>query len=235
MRSEPYIRLDTGNALPTAHDKMRGQIRIRPASAGEKDVLYLCAKDDAGNIRWINVTGVLVQSGDTTVDSDALILDYDSRHFTVTESPEDEVNIALKGALSVTLGPFYINDLPATATTNATFNYYDTGTASSIGTNGSYRMDRDCRVVGMFINSDASRTAGVAIAKPTVQGVAVDFAANTCDLDATNTQRDSAFVSWDDGVPVAAGDRLGAAVVTAGWAPITANIRIQIVVQLNPA
>jgi hypothetical protein len=87
----------------------------------------------------------------------------------------------------------------------------------------------------MFINSDASRTAGVAIAKPTVQGVAVDFAANTCDLDATNTQRDSAFVSWDDGVPVAAGDRLGAAVVTAGWAPITANIRIQIVVQLNPA
>lgn len=133
--------------------------------------------------------------------------------------------------VNFTIGPFYINDLPGTATTQATLNYYNTATASNRSTNDP-KMARSGRVIGAIITSDAARTAGTATVQVRVAGAATAFSSGACALDASNTTSDSEFVGYTNGVAFSAGNTLGAAVVTSGWTPITANVNVMLIVQL---
>ena len=133
--------------------------------------------------------------------------------------------------VNFTVGPFYINDLPGTATTQATLNYYNTATASNRSTNDP-KMARSGRVIGAIITSDAARTAGTATVQVRVAGSATAFSSGACALDASNTTSDSEFVGYTNGVAFSAGNTLGAAVVTSGWTPITANVNVMLIVQM---
>jgi hypothetical protein len=133
---------------------------------------------------------------------------------------------------TVTLGPWHINDLPATATTVAGVGYYNTSSAVSL-VNTDLRMDLAGRVVGVIIASDDARTAGTATARVRVNGASTAFNAGAVALDGTNTLTDSAFVAWGSGVAFAAGDTLGVAVQTSSWAPTTANVAVWLVVALK--
>lgn len=136
-------------------------------------------------------------------------------------------------ALSFMLGPFYINDAPATATTQATLGYYNTATALSRAGND-VRMDLAGRVVGLIITSDDARTAGTATVRVRVAGTGTTFNSGAVVLDATNTTSDSAFVPFAQGVAFAAGQNVGVDVVTSGWGPTTANFSVWAVVMLTP-
>lgn len=64
-------------------------------------ILYEKATGAATNTGWVansaaaGSTGIVVQEGDSTVDATVGTLDFDATAFNVTESPEDEANIAL--------------------------------------------------------------------------------------------------------------------------------------------
>jgi len=135
--------------------------------------------------------------------------------------------------MTVTLGPFHINDLPGTATTAATLGYFNTATALSRNGND-MRMDRAGRVVGLIMNSDAARTAGTATARVRIAGVGTTFNGGAVQLSVAPPQSDSSFVSYTNGVAFAAGDSIGADVVTSGWTPITANVNVYVVVMFEP-
>jgi hypothetical protein len=82
--------------LPTASADHRGQVRVKPHSVAEQgDRLMFCRmQDDGTTIAWANLTGITVQQSDVTVGFGVGVLDFGSA-FTITESPADEVNIAL--------------------------------------------------------------------------------------------------------------------------------------------
>jgi len=136
-------------------------------------------------------------------------------------------------AMTVTLGPFYINDLPGTATTQATLGYFDSATTVSRNTND-IRVNRAGRVVGMMIVSDDARTAGTATAQVRIEGTGTAFDGGSVQLGAVRTTTDSSFVAYTDGVSFAANDRIGAEVVTSGWTPTTANLLVYVVVMFEP-
>jgi hypothetical protein len=135
--------------------------------------------------------------------------------------------------MTVTLGPFHINDLPGTATTQATLGYFNTATALSRNGND-MRISLAGRVVGLIINSDAARTAGTATARVRVAGVGTTFDGGNAVLNAIRTQTNSSFVSFGNGVAFAANDLIGADVVTSGWTPTTADVNVYVVVMLTP-
>jgi hypothetical protein len=136
--------------------------------------------------------------------------------------------------IQMTLGPFHINDLPGTATTQATILYFTAATAVAKAGND-FVMDRAGRIIGVLITSDAARTAGTATVRVRVNGSGAAFNAGACALTAApNTVSDSSFVSFANGVAFAAADRIGMEVTTAGWTPTTADIQTLMVVQLDP-
>lgn len=145
------------------------------------------------------------------------------------KSSTDWVN---QTAMTVTLGPFYINDMAGTATTDATLGYFNTATAVS-GSANEIKMQTAGRVVGVIITSDAARTAGTATVAVEVNNTTQAFNAGAVALDATNTTSDSSFVAWGSGVAFNAGDTLGCEVTTSGWTPTTANFSIWLVVMLK--
>ncbi len=134
--------------------------------------------------------------------------------------------------MTVTLGPFKINDMAGTATTDAGLGYFNTATAVSRSTN-EIKMQTAGRVVGAIITSDAARTAGTATVAVEVNNGTQAFNSGAVALDATNTTSDSSFVAWGSGVSFNAGDTLGAEVTTSGWTPTTANFSIWLVVMLK--
>jgi hypothetical protein len=135
--------------------------------------------------------------------------------------------------MTVTLGPFHINDLPGTATTAATLGYFNTATALSRNAND-MRMDRAGRVVGLIMTSDAARTAGTATARVRIAAAGTTFDGGSVQLNATTTTSDSSFVSYGSGVAFTAGQTIGADVVTSGWTPTTANVNVYVVVMFEP-
>jgi hypothetical protein len=135
--------------------------------------------------------------------------------------------------MTVTLGPLHINDLPGTATTQATNGYFNTATALSRNAND-MRMSRAGRVVGLIMVSDAARTAGTATARVRVAGAGTTFDGGSVQLNATDTTSDSSFVAYGSGVAFTAGQTIGADVVTSGWTPITANVNVYVVVMFEP-
>lgn len=135
--------------------------------------------------------------------------------------------------ITATFGPYYINDITGTGTSEATLGYFNTGTALSRNANA-LKMQSAGRIIGMVAVSDDARTAGTATIRARINGTGVDFASGAVVLDGTNTTSDSAFVSKANGVAFAAGDTIGAEVVTSGWTPITADLAVWIVVEINP-
>jgi hypothetical protein len=135
--------------------------------------------------------------------------------------------------IQMTLGPFYINDLPGTATTQMTLGYFNTATAVSRAGNDPV-MEKAGRIVGLILVSDAARSAGTATGRVRVNGAGAAFNAGAVVLDATLTVSDSSFVAYTSGVSFNAGDRVGIEVTTASWTPTTADLQGFIVVQLAP-
>ncbi len=135
--------------------------------------------------------------------------------------------------IDATLGPFFINDLPGTATTNAQVSFFNTGTAVSL-LDRSPRMPRAGRVVAIYMISDDNRTAGTAVARVTINGAGTAFDSGSVQLDGTNVNRDSAMVAYSSGVAFAAGNDVGLQVVSSGWTPTTANITLWMTVRFEP-
>lgn len=133
---------------------------------------------------------------------------------------------------TATLGPFYINDLAGTATTQATLGYYNTATAVSRATNDIV-MGRAGKVIGLIVVSDDARTAGTATARVRIAGSGTAFDSGSVVLDGTNTTSDSSFVAYSSGVTFTAGQTVGCEIVTSGWTPTTANLTVWVVVQFG--
>jgi len=64
--------------------------------------------------------------------------------------------------------------------------------------------------------------------------VGTTFNGGAVQLSVAPPQSDSSFVSYTNGVAFAAGDSIGADVVTSGWTPITANVNVYVVVMFEP-
>lgn len=145
--------------------------------------------------------------------------------------------IALDAAITkfigytVTYGPYFLNDVPGTATTQADLMMFNTTTAVSLTTN-EIRAGRVCTVVGMAMVADAARATGSAKARLRLSGVDTAFNSDACLLDATlTTQVTSIVTDPASGVAIASGGtRLGVNIVTSGWTPITANVAVWIIV-----
>jgi hypothetical protein len=134
---------------------------------------------------------------------------------------------------SATLGPFFINDLPGTATTEALIQFFNTGTAVNL-VSGGVRMPRVGRVVAIYMVSDANRTAGTATARVVINGAGTAFDGGSVVLDGTNVNRDSGVVAYSSGVSFVAGNDVALEVVTSGWTPTTANITLWMTVRFEP-
>ena len=236
-RSVPYLKLDTANALPTTlTEKMRGQIRLDPhdGTATDEDALVLIGKRKDGSIDAIRVNGIAVQVGDVTLEDHATVLDFASTYFSVTESPDYEANISPLYTQMHTLGPFHLNDVPGTAATGLTLEFFNTATATGIGTTGSYYAPAAGKILAAYLNSDASRTAGSAVLRPTVNGTGFVLGSGKPTLDATNAIRHSVAVPWASGIAFTAGQRISCELVTSGWTPIMANVTALLVIGLTP-
>lgn len=135
--------------------------------------------------------------------------------------------------LTFTVGPFYINDLPGTATTQATLGYFNTATAVSRDTTDPILRFAG-RIVGLILVSDVARTAGTATGRLRIGGSDTAFNGGAVALDATNTEQDASFVNHASGVAFTSSQSIGVNVTTSGWTPITANITAWLVVSLDP-
>jgi hypothetical protein len=147
----------------------------------------------------------------------------------------EQINRALGEAnstITATFGPFFIADLPGTATTQAQSVFYNTSSASNIG-NRDIRMPRAGRIVGLVVTSDDDRTAGTATVRARVDGVGAAFDGGSVVLNATDVARSSGLVAYASGVAFTAGQLIGCEVVTSGWTPTTANLSLFVIVQFE--
>jgi hypothetical protein len=133
---------------------------------------------------------------------------------------------------TVTLGPFYISDLAGTATEQATLGFFNTATALSRGTND-IKLNATARVVGLYLVSDAARTAGTATARVRIAGTGTTFSGGSVQLNGTDTTSDSDFVLHTSGLAVSVGQTVGCDVVTSGWTPTTADVACWVVVSYD--
>jgi hypothetical protein len=143
--------------------------------------------------------------------------DEDRREMTYEETPTPVIYVA-------TLGPWYLNDVPATATTPMKLLHMNTTTAVSQSSNG-IRAGRVGEIVGMYVTSDASRVTGTLTLRANVGGVSTVFNGDAVQLGSSPTSRMSSIADPGAGVAIASGgDELGIDVVTSGWSPITADV-----------
>jgi hypothetical protein len=95
----PYLNLDIINELPTPNDSMRGQLRCDPGTTGVEDRIMFCGLLEDGSIGWFNLTGIVIQESDVTLENVVKTLDFLGADFDLTEAPAGEVNIALSSAI----------------------------------------------------------------------------------------------------------------------------------------
>lgn len=156
--------------------------------------------------------------------SGTLSWDEDRREMLYEETPDQII-------YAVTLGPWYLNDVPASATTAAKLLMFDTTTTVKQTTN-TIRAGRVGEIVGLYVVSDAARTAGTLIVRPSVGGVTTAFDGDAVMLDSSPSTQMSQLVAPGDGIAIASGgDQLGIDIVTSGWAPTTANVSAWMVVR----
>ena len=127
-----------------------------------------------------------------------------------------------------TVGPFYRNDLAATADEIAGLAFFNTDTALS-RSNNHVDIPRAGKIVAVIVVSDAARSAGTLTARPRINGFG--NSGITAVLDGTNTTSKSTLDQT--GVSVNAGDDLTCSVVTSSWGPTTANVSVWLVLRLD--
>lgn len=132
-----------------------------------------------------------------------------------------------------TLGPFTMNDLAATASTQLR-TIFATGTTAFTLAALDPVAPRAGRVIGITMTSSEARTGGTATARARIAGSALDFDGGSVQLNGTNTQRVAGLVSYAEGVSFNAGNRLGIEVVTSGWGPTTADFVGWLTVKYEP-
>jgi len=231
--SIPYLKFDVGQDTPTIQDEMRGQIRIFPWSTGGQDRLFLAAKRKDGTIGYVSLSGMSIQNADAATLTAMSTLDFSSE-FVVAETPDYEANIGIKAPLSMTIGPLYVNDIPATATSPMVPGYFDGAATVVLGGSAEFKAPADGWITGMILNARNSRTAGTATAAARIGGVTTTFASGACQLNGTDLLRASAVTTIADGVPFVAGDRIGIDLVTSGWAPTTTDAMAWFTIQMKP-
>jgi hypothetical protein len=121
------------------------------------------------------------------------------------------------------LGPWYVSDVPGTATTEMALLYFTGATTVEKGAAGfnDLTMPADGTVLGAFLLVGEARTAGTATLRLRVNTADTAFLAGAVVLDGTNTTRDSVFD--ETGLAFSAGDEIGLNLTTAGWTPTTAH------------
>jgi hypothetical protein len=133
----------------------------------------------------------------------------------------------------VTLGPFFLNDIPGTATTEMGLLYANTASAVNLGDSGEndFRMPVAGEVVAGFLMADSARTAGTATLRVRLDGSATVFGSNAVQLNASNTLRNSHAEST--GLSFDAGALVGASLVTSGWTPTNGDATAFLVVRFR--
>ncbi len=202
-------------------DMAQSTIKGRAAGAGTGDPADLTAAEATAilNVFTDLLKGLVPASGGGTTN----FLRADGTWASQAVTPQ----------LTFTIGPFFINDLPGTATTQAQLGYFNTASAVSLD-NNEIEMGRAGEVVGLIIISDLARTAGNAVAGLNINGSPTAFDGGSAELSVFHLTSNSSFVAYGDGVPFAAGDTLGCGVQTTGWTPTTANVVVWVIVALEP-
>ena len=132
-----------------------------------------------------------------------------------------------------TFGPFFTNDVAASATVALEAAFFDTATTVSRSTPDLY-MPVAGEILGIWVISDANRTTGDVTISPVVNGVAQTLDGGAvCKLDATNTRRHGVVVTRGNGEDFAAGNRIALQAVSSGWAPTTANLSAWMMVRFD--
>lgn len=224
--SVPSIRTGTGTP-ESAVSAQVGSLFLR--SDGSADTAVYRKESGTGNTGWVALTNTyaLEDLSDVTATSPGAIagkvLTWDGSsawddNFVYTES----------------LGPWYLNDVPGTATTAMGLAYFNTATALSRSTNP-MRAGRTGYIVGARITSDAARSAGTCTVQVLLNGSGTAFDAGSVVLDGTRTTQDASIVTPGSGIAITSGsDTIGVQVVTSGWTPTTANIQVTLLVMWAP-
>lgn len=208
---------------PTATEDHEGQLRYdRDGDVTGK--AYLARYLAGGTYDWKDLTNTAL------TDLTDLAL----------SSPRDGSVIAYDGAAwrdrlvyHFALGPFVLNDVPGTATTDMAFGYFNTATAVSQATIRQH-INRAGYVVGAMITSDTDRTAGSATVKVNVSTTSTAYNAGAVVLDASHVRSHSDFAIPSSGIAISAGDTIGMQVATSGWTPTTANFVGWLLIQIGP-
>jgi hypothetical protein len=121
------------------------------------------------------------------------------------------------------LGPWYLNDIPGTATSEMRHLYMTSSSGVTQGDPGfnDVTMPEAGAVLGAFLMSTEARTAGTATLRLRVNTVDTAFLAGAVVLDGTTTTRDSIFDTT--GVSFSAGDEIGLNLTTESWTPTSAH------------
>lgn len=97
-----YLLRTRLSALPTADSYRRGQFILLENPGAADDKLYYGIQESAGTytlkeitLGSISLPVIIVQEGDSTIESALASLDFDASDFNVTSSPSGEANIAL--------------------------------------------------------------------------------------------------------------------------------------------
>jgi len=203
----------------------------------------LAGRDQLGALRyWLcNALQVKISpesGGDGSVYAYIDSLNIDTRDFSLGIGLTNAISLSKIDWEYHTLGPFHLNDIPGTGATGMTLQFFNTTTATGIGTTGSYYAPSDGYVCGAYINSDASITAGAAVLRPTIQGTGGVMFGGNPQLDTTNPLRHARFNTREDallgpGITFTAGQRIGCELVTSGTTPITADVTALIVIAMS--
>lgn len=216
------IYSDDGTTQKASIDGATGDVR----TSGQ---LYL----GAGDVEIVNVTGS--PEGVTSAPDGSIAMRDDGAANTnlyVKQTGAGNTGwVPANLGLTFTLGPFFAYNTAISTTVQMQI-LEPTASGTQATATRDFEMKNAGRVVGGILNANDARTAGTATLAVRVNGTPTNL---TAVLNATDTQFTSAFVNHPDGVSFAAGDSVGAAIVTDGsWAPTTADFNAYLIVSLDP-
>jgi parallel beta-helix repeat protein len=128
------------------------------------------------------------------------------------------------GHATVTYGPFYLNDIPATSSGSMSLGFFNTATALSQATANKVRARAAGRIIGIAVTLDADRTGGTADFYISVNGGGgASINGTLCRVDGTNTEGYGVLVEHDLGIAISSGQTIDVQYDTASFGPTTAN------------
>jgi hypothetical protein len=129
------------------------------------------------------------------------------------------------GNATRTYGPFYVSDVPGTASGSMSLGFFNTSSAVSLATLNKLRARFAGRVVGITVISDVDRTAGTCDIYVDINGAGgASINGTLCRLDGTNPESFGVEVAHANGLAVSAGQTIDLLYDTNGWTPTTANL-----------